>query len=173
MECVSTVQYSLLVNGSPSKPFHPSRGLRKGDPISPYLFLFCANILSLTLTREENQKNLKGVKIGRNGFSFTHILCADDDSFLFFQNDNRSLTALKKTIMWYCSLSGQSINFNKSELFRSPNIDPGIQDSLTSSLQVNLVQDPSKYLGINFKLKGKRIPNFQDIIDRVQAKLQG
>ena len=95
MECISTVQYSLLVNGSPSKPFHPSRGLRQGNPISPYLFLFCANILSLALTREENQKNLKGVKIGRNGLSFTHILFADD-SFIFFQNDNRSFIALKK-----------------------------------------------------------------------------
>ena len=95
MECISTVQYSLLVNGSPFKPFHPSRGLRQGDPISHYLFLFCANILSLALTREENQKNLKGVKIGRNGLSFTHILFADD-SFIFFQNDNRSFIALKK-----------------------------------------------------------------------------
>ena len=133
MKCVSTIQYSLLVNGSHSKPFHPSRGIRQGDPISPYLFLFCANTLSLALTKEENQKNLKGVKIGRNGFSFTHILFAED-SFIFFQNDNRSLTALKKTILWYCSLFGQSINFNKSELFCSLNIDPDIQDSLASSL---------------------------------------
>ena len=125
MECVSTIQYSLLVNGSPSKPFHPSRGLRQGNPISPYLFIFCANILSLALAKEENQKNLKGVKIGRNGLSFTHILFADD-SFLFFQNDNKSLIALKKTILWYYFLSGQSINFNKFKLFCSPNIDPGI-----------------------------------------------
>ena len=169
MECISTVQYSLLVNGSPSKPFHLSRGLRQGDPISLYLFLFYANILSLALTREENQKNLKGVKIGRNGLSFTHILFADD-SFIFFQNDNRSFIALKKkTILRYCSLSRKSTNFNKSELFCSPNIDPGIQDSLASSLQVKLVQDPSKYLGINFKLRGNRISNFQDIIDRVKT----
>ena len=69
MECVSTVQYSLLVNGNPLKPFQPTRGLRQGDLISPCLFLFCANILSLALTREENQKTLKGVKIGRNGLS--------------------------------------------------------------------------------------------------------
>lgn len=119
---MSTVQCSLLVNGTPTKPFHPSRGLRQGDPISPYLFLFCANILSITLTKEENQKKIKGVKIGRNGFSFTHILFAND-SFFFFQNDKSSLNALKTTILWYCSLSGQSINFNKSELYCSPNIE--------------------------------------------------
>ena len=113
-----------------------------------------------------------GVKIGRNGISFTHILFADD-SFFFFQNDKSSLNALKTTILWYCSLLGQSINFNKSELYCSPNISPNIQESLASTLQVNLVQEPSKYLGIKFKLRGKRVSDFQDLIDRVQAKLQG
>lgn len=56
-------------------------GLRQGDPISPYLFLFCANILSIALTKEENHKKIQGVKIGRNGVSFTHILFAEDSFF--------------------------------------------------------------------------------------------
>lgn len=54
MECDSSVQYTLFVNGNPTQPFCPSRGLRQGDLISPYLFLFCANILSTALTKEEN-----------------------------------------------------------------------------------------------------------------------
>ena len=172
MECVTTVQYTLLVNGSPIQPFHPSRGLRQGDPLSPYLFLFCANILSVALIDAENHKKIKGVKIGRNGVSFTHIFFADD-SFFFFQNDNTSLPALKTILLWYCSLSGQTINHSKSELFCSPNIDTSIQESLASYLQVNLVKEPSMYLGINFNLRGKNIADFQDLIDRVQKKLQG
>ena len=132
MECVTTVQYTLLVNGSPIQPFHPSRGLKQGDPLSPYLFLFCANILSVALIDAENHKKIKGVKIGRNGVSFTHIFFADDS--FFFQNDKTSLPALKTILLWYCSLSGQTINHSKSELFCSPNIDTSIQESLASYL---------------------------------------
>ena len=62
-ECV-TVSYSVLINGSPSESFHPSRGLRQGDPLSFYLFLLCANVLSCALLKKENNKHLIGIKIG-------------------------------------------------------------------------------------------------------------
>ena len=71
MECVTTIQYTLLLNGSPTEPFYPSRGIRQGDPISPYLFLLCANILSIALTQAESQKKIRSIRIGRNGISFT------------------------------------------------------------------------------------------------------
>ena len=61
-QCVTTVSYSVLVNGSPSKPFHPSRGLRQGDLVFPYLFLLYANVLSCALIKQENLKNLIGIK---------------------------------------------------------------------------------------------------------------
>ena len=47
------------------------------------------------------------------------------------------------------------------------------QDNLAQTLQVNLVQTPSKYLGLNFKLRGKRVGDFQVLVDRLQPKLQG
>lgn len=172
MECVTTVQFTLLLDGNPTQPFYPSRGLRQGDPISPYLFLLCANILSIALTKVKSQKKLSGIKIGRNGASFTHLFFANDSLF-FFQNDKCSLTNLENTIHWYCSLFGQAINFSKSNLYCSPNIPLNIQENLASSLQVNLVQCPRKYLGLSFKLRGRRVIDFQDLIDKVQAKLQG
>ena len=63
MECVTSVQYTLLINGNITQSFTPRKGLRQGDPLSPYLFLMCANILSQALMKAKNQKRIKGVKI--------------------------------------------------------------------------------------------------------------
>ena len=52
MMCVSTVSYSVLINGEPKGKFIPSRGLRQGDPILPYLFLLCVEGLSAMLKKE-------------------------------------------------------------------------------------------------------------------------
>ena len=135
MECISSVQYAILLNGSPTQFFHPSRGLRQGDLISPYLFLLCTNILSIALTQAEGQKQIRGITVGRRGVIFTHLLFADDSIF-FFENDNQSLSKLKEIIMGYCSLSGLCINFAKSDLFCTLNIPPNIQQSLAESLRI-------------------------------------
>ena len=96
MEWVTIVKYTLLINGIPTQTIHPTRGNKQGDPISPYLFLLWANILSIALTQAENIRLIKGISIGRQGVSFTHLFFADDSLF-FFQKDKSSLTK-------YCSI---------------------------------------------------------------------
>lgn len=172
LECVSTIHYTLLVNGSITQSFKPAKGLGQGNPLSTYLFLMCANIMSLALIKVENNKDIQGVKLGRNGVSFTHLLFADN-SLLFFKRDNKSLTNIQQIISWYCSVSGPCVNLAKSDLFCSPNILREDQEALATSLQVNLVQAPSKYLGMNFMLRGRRIVDFQLLVDRLNSKLQG
>jgi hypothetical protein len=171
-QCVQTISYSLLLNGSPTATFKPNRGLRQGDPLSPYLFLLCANILSCALLKQETLHNLKGIKIGRSTQPLTHLLFADD-SFLFLKNDTKSIMAIQSTLAWYCSLSGQSLNLDKSELYCSPNMPSQQKIKMAQDLGVKLVPQPSKYLGVNFKLRGNRIADFQDLIDKISSKLQG
>ena len=133
MECVSTIEYTLLLNGSMTRSFKHSQGLRQGDPLSPYLFLLCANVLSISLTQAEELKKIRGVKVGRSGLSFSHLLFADD-SLLFFRKDNASVQNLQIILNWYCSILGQSINLAKSDVFYSPNIPLEEQQALARTL---------------------------------------
>jgi hypothetical protein len=63
MQCVSTVKYHVQCNGSLFDYITPSRGLRQGDPLSPYLFLLCAEGLTSLITHEAEQGYLMGVKV--------------------------------------------------------------------------------------------------------------
>ncbi|XP_040987780.1 uncharacterized protein LOC121235499 [Juglans microcarpa x Juglans regia] len=67
MKCVSTVSYSVLVNGKPSCLIKPSRGLRQGDPLSPYLFILCAEGLSSLFDNSDLRGETRGVTVSRGG----------------------------------------------------------------------------------------------------------
>ena len=82
MECITIVSYSYLVNGDPKGLFRPSRGLRQGDPLSPYLFFFCAEGLKAILNEAASKGEIRGFSICRNGLKLTHLFFADD-SILF------------------------------------------------------------------------------------------
>lgn len=81
MKCVTKVRYAIRVNGELSEHFIPTRGLRQGDPISPYLFLLCAEGLSCLMKKKEAEGKINGVKNGRTGPAISHLLFADDSIF--------------------------------------------------------------------------------------------
>ena len=79
--CISTVRFSIMVNGSPSGFFGSSRGIRQGDPLSPLLFLLVMEVLSRMLSRTEEAGLIRGfraVKAQEEGLSISHLLFADD-----------------------------------------------------------------------------------------------
>ena len=78
MMCVSTVSYLVLINGEPKGKIVPLRGIRQGDPISPYLFLLCAEGLSAMLKKEESEGHIKGMAVCRGASRVSHLLFADD-----------------------------------------------------------------------------------------------
>jgi hypothetical protein len=82
MMCLSTVSYSVLLNGVQCGQFNASRGIRQGDSLSPYLFLICVEGLSPLLQRADMERKIKGVAASRGGPRLTHLFFADD-SLLF------------------------------------------------------------------------------------------
>ena len=73
MECIRTVSYSLVINGKLSPKFSPIRGIRQGDPLSPYLFLFVVDVLSRLILKSAQAKVVVGLKLSRLCPELTHL----------------------------------------------------------------------------------------------------
>jgi hypothetical protein len=78
MTLVSTTSFSLLVNGAPTKPFYPSRGLRQGDPLSPFMFIIMMEGLSRTIKDAMEEGTIKGLRLYEECPTTTHQQFVDD-----------------------------------------------------------------------------------------------
>jgi hypothetical protein len=76
MLCVSSVNYSVLVNFERVGPIHPGRGLRQGDPLSPYLFILVTEGLTTLIKQSAARGDLHGVKICRGAPTFFLLMIA-------------------------------------------------------------------------------------------------
>ena len=74
MCCVTSVTYQDLVNGQPRGRILPRRGLRQGDPLSPFLFILCMEAFISLLNGEEAENKIVGFHVARASSKFTHIL---------------------------------------------------------------------------------------------------
>jgi hypothetical protein len=79
MRLISTVSFSVLFNGERLESFPPTRGIRQGDPISPYLFLLAAEGISCLLNSRIQSSSLKGIKVAPSSPVVSHLLFADDN----------------------------------------------------------------------------------------------
>ena len=139
MECNSTISYSLLINGEPTGNIIPSRGLRQGDPISPYLFLLCAEGLNGLLNKAASQGDIHGVSISRRGPKLTHLFFADD-SLLFCRATQAECGKIQEVLQVYESVSGQQLNKTKTTIFFSRNTTQAMQDDIKEILGVLSIQ---------------------------------
>ena len=118
MQCVSTVTYSILLNGEPKGFIRPSRGLRQGDPLSPFLFLFCVEGLNALLNKAVDNGEIRGLSLCRQGPKITYLFFVDD-CLLFCRANRTECQKIQQLLDWYEVASGQLVNMNKTTLFFS------------------------------------------------------
>ena len=124
MSCVSTPNFSVRINGKAYGNITPSRGIRQGDPLSPYLFLICAEGFTSLLAKTEIEMRLHGVAVCRSAPSapsITNLLLAND-SLIFCQANKDEVQVVSDTLQLYAEASGQCINLEKSSAYFSSNV---------------------------------------------------
>ncbi|KAK8618177.1 hypothetical protein V6N13_116045 [Hibiscus sabdariffa] len=170
MRCVSSVSSRVRVRGALSEAFHPQRGLRQGDPLSPFLFLFCSEGLSATLTAAQQEGHLPGVRASKHGPPVNHPLFADD-SLVFLRNNMTEVQCLKDILLTYSSVSGQKVNFSKSTTYFSPRTPPAHRTAVHDALGVQEVDDPGIYLGVPLLIGKNKYAAFGRYRDKVDTRV--
>lgn len=116
MKCVCSVSYSILSKEREIGPIIPSPGLRQGDPLSPYLFIICAEGLSTLIRRYERSGQIQGCRIARGAPVVLHMFFADD-SYLYCKSNEEGDRNILELLRCFQEASGQQVNLNKSSVF--------------------------------------------------------
>ena len=172
MRCVCIVTYSIRINGKPRGHIIPTKGLHQGDPLSPYLFLLCAEGLSGLLRQQVESGSIKGAAVCRGAPRISHLFFADD-SLIFCQATLEECATLQQILSVYESMSGQQLNRNKTALFFSRNTPRPIQEEIKRRFGAPVIRQHEKYLGLPSLVGRSKRNTFNDLKDKLGNKLSG
>ncbi|XP_042969115.1 uncharacterized protein LOC122301804 [Carya illinoinensis] len=170
MVCVTSVTYSVLVNGQPCCTIKPSRGIRQGDPISPYLFILCAEGFSSLVDMGERRGDISGVAVTRGGIRVNHLLFADD-SVIFGRAKLSEWFKIQDLLSIYERASRQSLNRQKTTIFFSSNTPMSVRRQIQQVAGVATCGNFEKYLGLPSIVGRSRYNTFRILKERVWNKV--
>ncbi|CAN0926381.1 LINE-1 reverse transcriptase homolog [Linum grandiflorum] len=169
--CVSTASFSVLVNGEASGYFRSSRGLRQGDPLSPFLFTLVMQVLSGILAKVEAQGWLQGFHMNettREG-KVSHIFYADD-ALLFCEASANQVRYLVASLICFESITGLKVNVHKSCMYAVGNV-PNVEE-MADIMGCQVESLPSIYLGLPLGAKGSSPVIWEPVISNMERKLE-
>lgn len=172
MSCITTSSIAILINGTKTDFFEPSRGIRQGDPISPYIFIICMERLSRMIDEAIVAHSWTPISISKSGPKISHLFFADDLT-LFARADSNNCNTIASILHTFCEISGQKLNLSKSRVLFSRNCSQEMINQCSTMLNIKASTSFGKYLG--FPMFSSRLENrdYQFIIDNIQTKLSG
>lgn len=168
-QCINTVTYRVLVNGVPIEQIVPSREIRHGDPLSPYVFILLSEALIRLIHNRLDAGFIRRIRLNLRCPSITYLFFTDD-TIIFGGASLDEVSQWKKMLDLYCNASGKQINFHKSSLKFSANCLLELKNQIKEVMECCEMQAGNMYLGIpTTKGKSKR-KAMRYIIDRVPRR---
>lgn len=165
MMCIQSVSYDITINGCITESWNPNRGIRQGDPLSPYIFIICMNYLIFKFVDGHNSNLFDGLQINKYTPPIP-ILCFADDCIIFGKNNPKSITFIKETLNNFAEEAGLHINWNKTKTYFSKNTPHHkIKDSC-KNLNIRAGNRNDKYLGLPLITQRITKQTFYDIINK-------
>ena len=161
----------VLVNGSPTEEFKPTRGLRQGDPLTPFLFIVVAEGLAGLVRQATKASLLSGVKIGREEVELCILQFADDTLFLCEESHSNVVT-LKAILRGFEIASGLKVNFHKSKI-AGVNVGGNVVASYAKMLNYAQMRVPFKYLGLEVGGNPRTVKFWEPVLTKLKARLNG
>ena len=168
MKYVTTVNYSIVVNGQTSKSFDAAKGLRQRDPMSPFLFAIAMEYLSRLLKGLREEKKFK-YHPRCSKLNITH-LCFADDLLLFARGDLDSVKAMQLCFSQFSQASGLQANLSKSSMYFG-GVEQDVKNQMVHQLGYNMEELPFKYLGVPLSTKKMTVMQWYPLIEKIMARI--
>ncbi|GJZ69586.1 RNA-directed DNA polymerase, eukaryota, reverse transcriptase zinc-binding domain protein [Tanacetum coccineum] len=168
--CLRSSWGSVIVNGSPTEEFQFHKGLKQGDPLSPFLFILIMESLHISFQRVVDMGKFKGIEID-SSMQISHMFYVDDVVFMG-QWSNSNIDTIVNVLKCFHRASGLSINMNKSRIMGIEVNDERVEN-VASRIGCDVLKLPFSYLGMKVGGGGcmSRIQAWNDIVDSMAARL--
>eukprot|EP00253_Pinus_taeda_P021717 PITA_21717 len=170
LSMISTPNFSILLNGVPTTTFNATRGLRQGDPLSPFLFIIAAEGLGKYFKKELRERKIQGLRLWGNQTTVTHQQFVDD-IMIYCKETLKEVKRIKKILEIFMEGSGMEVNNEKSRTFFFNTVEP-IKNHLTRVLGYRKGDLPTKYLGTMLDSSTLKIGNWKNILEKIMKKLE-
>ncbi|WMV21816.1 hypothetical protein MTR67_015201 [Solanum verrucosum] len=171
--CIKTVKFSVLVNGEPVGFFESERGLRQGDPLSPFLFILAMEGFNAMMRIATQNRWIKGFKVGGRGAEereIGHMLYADD-TIILCDPVEEQISYIRVILVLFEAVSGLKVNWGKSSLFPVNEV-PQIKE-MAGILGCSVGKLPTTYLGMPLGNNHKALEIWDGILEKTEKKLSG
>ncbi|XP_071705407.1 uncharacterized protein [Rutidosis leptorrhynchoides] len=169
LSCLKSTPILVLVNGSLTSEFKLERGVRQGDPLSPFLFILTAEGLNALTKAAVNSNLFVGSEIGSDKICVSHLPYADDTIY-FVEWSSQNFRNLMKLLKYFELTSGLKVNYKKSKLY-GVGVNNCEVETMAKQLGCDFDTLPFEYLGLPIGSKSNKISSWEPVIEKFTKRL--